>query len=70
MSFWQIYLTGTGIVWLAAAYAYRAEPTVHGQDIIVPMGCVLGLLWPLSIAYLIVASPWIAVTWWQTRNER
>jgi hypothetical protein len=65
-----VYLIGLGIVWIAAACAVSQEPTTHGQDVLAPMGCIAGVLWPLVIAYLVIASPWIAVTWWQSRGER
>jgi hypothetical protein len=70
MIYFYIWLIGLGVIWIAAAGAAEKEPTSHGQGIIVAFGCALGLLWPLFLAYLIVASPWIAWTWWQTRDER
>jgi hypothetical protein len=52
------------------ACAMRTEPTTHGQDVLYGMGCIGGILWPLVIAYLIIASPWIAWTLWHERKER
>lgn len=65
-----VYLIGLALVWIFFAVACAKEPTFHGQDVLSWMGCLGGLLWPLFLAYLIVASPRLAVTWWQTRDER
>jgi hypothetical protein len=65
-----IYLIGAGIIWLAFAHFAEKEPTAHGQDILVPLGCALGLLWPLALAYLVLASPFIAYTALKSRGER
>jgi hypothetical protein len=69
-TFVAIYLIGLGVVWIGTACAVSHEPTTHGQDALSFMGCALGVLWPLFIAYLVIASPWLAITWWQTRDER
>jgi hypothetical protein len=66
----QVYLAGLGIIWLSTVVAIRSEPTLHGQDALVGMGFFLGLLWPLFLTYLVLASPWIAWTAWATRGER
>lgn len=70
MTYGAIYLIVLGVIWIAAAMAAEKEPTSHGQGILVSFGCALGILWPLFLAYLIIASPWLALTWWQTRDER
>jgi hypothetical protein len=65
-----VYLIGLVLVWALTACAMRTEPTTHGQDVLYGMGCIGGILWPLVIAYLIIASPWIAWTLWHERKER
>jgi hypothetical protein len=60
-----VYLIGLGLVWIFFARACASEPTTHGQDVLSWMGCLGGLLWPLFLAYLVIASPWIAITWWK-----
>jgi hypothetical protein len=66
----SIYLIGLGIVWLYAWHAISSEPTAHGQSILMPMGCLVGLFWPLVVAYLIIGSPFFAWSLWKTRGER
>jgi hypothetical protein len=70
MSILAIYLIGLGVIWIGIARAVSHEPTAHGQSILIPFGCALGIVWPLFLAYLVIASPWLATTWWQTRGER
>lgn len=65
-----VYLAGVGLIWLGAAAAMKGEPTTHGQDVLSCMGCLLGIAWPVAIAYFVIASPWIALQWWQSRGER
>jgi uncharacterized oligopeptide transporter (OPT) family protein len=48
-----IYLVGVGLIWVCAIVAVRAEPTTHGQSILIPMGCALGIFWPLALAYML-----------------
>jgi hypothetical protein len=68
MTYLAIYLIGLGLAWISTACAVSHEPTAHGQSILIPFGCALGVLWPLFIAYVVLASPWFALTWW--RGER
>jgi hypothetical protein len=65
-----VYIIGVIVVWVATSLAIRSEPTTHGQDVLFGMGCIGGLGWPVFLAYFVIASPWIAIQWWQTRGER
>lgn len=68
--FFAVYVVGVIVIWVWTWITAQDEPTAHGQDILLPMGCALGLLWPLFVVYLIVASPLIALSWYRNRGER
>lgn len=58
-----IYFVGMGLIWIAFAVQTAHEPTAHGQDVLVPLGCVLGFVWPLYLAWMILVSPYILYLW-------
>lgn len=70
MTLLYVWLVGVALVWGVFYYAAASEPTAHGQSILLPMGCAAGIFWPLVLAYLVVASPFIAYTWFTSRDER
>lgn len=66
----EIYIVGILLIWFGTSLAMKSEPTTHGQNVLLSMGCIGGLLWPLFLAYFIIASPFIAIEWWHSRGER
>jgi len=65
-----IWAIGAVVVLIASCMAVESEPTTHGQGILMRMGCAVAVFWPLFLAYVVVASPWLAYTYHSTRGER
>ncbi len=64
---WQALASGwlivTGLLYVFMYREANKEPTAHGRDILVMMGCVGGLLWPFVVAYLVLfALPFWGLT--------
>jgi hypothetical protein len=70
MTYAAIYVGVAIAIYAAVLLSLRSEPTAHGQIVGRQMGCLLAVFWLPFLAYLIIASPWIAVQWWQSRDER
>ena len=60
-----IYLAVMVLIWIAYAVQAAHEPTAHGQDVLIPLGCILGFVWPLFLAWMIIVSPWLLFLWWK-----
>lgn len=61
-----IYIAGFVLVAVFTLSIASREPTAHGQSIIIPIGCMASVLWPIALVYLIVVSIVIAIrTAWQ-----
>lgn len=54
-----IYAIGVVVVWLFMLSQVAKEPTSHGQGILLPMGVIAVLAWPLAIPLALFAL----VTW-------
>jgi len=65
-----IYAAVAIAIFVAFKLSLRSEPTAHGQIVGAQIGFWLAVLWPLALAYFVVASPWLAWTWWKSRDER
>ncbi len=59
-----IYVTGAVVCILLTSYALKQEETQHGQSIILGMGCLIVLLWPLALAWGVIVG-----VGYQTRSK-
>lgn len=49
-----VYLLGFFAVAAVTYLAACNEPTAHGQGIILPMGFLLALLWPVALVWVLI----------------
>lgn len=62
-AFLALYIAGAVVCVFITTAAMRRETTAHGQDIILGMGCLLVILWPLALAWAAIVGVGAAIVW-------
>lgn len=56
---WQVplfWLAGFVLVMVLVAIALKTEPTAHGQIAGRQIGCVIAVVWPIAVPFLVIVA--------------
>ena len=61
MTYFLTYLIVAGLIVVGTLIALRGEPTAHGQIVGFQVGCILAVLWPIAIPWILLCLASIGI---------